>query len=103
MFTREELIEALKNEGLEFDEVCDFGDSGQIKWEQKFDALEADHGEIGFAPEMQCDIDEDSISFCSILNDKTIFFNKDFPNPPTLEEIVEESKRIIEEFYRDLY
>ena len=98
MFTRNELIEALANEGLQFDETCDFSEGGQIKWESKFDEIEAEEGETGFAPEMACDITDTYIDFCSILNSESVDFNED----TRLDEVVEKSKVIIEKFYRDL-
>lgn len=95
MFSRNELIEALANEGLQFDETCDFSEGGQIKWESKFDEIEATHGETGFAPEMACDITDKYIDFCSILNSESVDFNEDTP----LDEVVEKSKAIVVKFY----
>jgi hypothetical protein len=98
MFTRDELIEALEKEGLHFDEKCDFSEGGQIKWESRFDEIEAEHYETGFAPEMACDITDSYIDFCSILNSEIVFFERDTP----IEVVVEASKKVVEKFYLDL-
>lgn len=103
MFTRDELIKALEAEGMEFIEDGEMGEESEIAWHSKFEEIEREQGETGFSPFMGCGIDDKSICFTSILNSKALWFNRDLPGEgPTLEEYVEESKRIIEEFYRDL-
>jgi hypothetical protein len=96
---RKAIIARFEAEGFVFEEVCDFSDGGQIKWQSKFDEIEKELGyEIGFDEFMACNLRDYSICFTSVRNSKVLYFS-DFD---TTDELIDASKEIIEKFYRDL-
>ena len=97
-FTKEEYIAALEAAGLEYNPNSLDYDDGEIKWQDKFNEIEAENGEeIGFSEFMACEITDTEVWFTSIQNEECLEFKHH-----ALEDAVRLSKMIVEMFYRDL-
>lgn len=95
---RKAMIARFEEEGFVFEEVCDFSDGGQIKWQKMFDEIEEEEGAIDFDEFMACDLTSHSVCLTSVRNTRALYFDEF----ETTDELIDEMKIIIERFYRDL-